>query len=80
MLVLDHQAFKKYIEDSGMKQKAISEKTGVPETALCLILQGKRKCEIGEYANICTVLNVPMGKFLKPRLSDGEEVKGERAV
>lgn len=74
MLVLDYQAFKKYIEDSGMKQKAISEKTGVPETALCLILQGKRKCEIGEYANICTALNIPMEKFLKPKQLDDKEV------
>lgn len=33
---------------------------------LSLILQGKRRCEIGEYASICEVLNADAGDFLKP--------------
>lgn len=68
MLVFDATAMKKRIESSGIKQRAISEKTGIPEVALSLILQGKRRCEIGEYASICEVLNAEAGEFLKPRV------------
>lgn len=71
---LDNVGLKNYIGEAGIKQKAISEKSGVPETKLCFILQGKRKCEAGEYASICKALDVPMNKFLKPRLSDKKEV------
>lgn len=67
MFVFDSEGMKRYIEESGLKQKAISEKTGISEVALSLILQGKRKCEIGEYANICYVLDVNTDKFLRPR-------------
>ena len=65
MFVLNYKELRQHIEETGIKQKAISEKTGMSETALCLVLQGKRKCEVGEYANICSALNIPVDKFLK---------------
>lgn len=67
MFVLDSEEMKNFIESSGIKQKAISEKSGISESALSLILQGKRRCEIGEYATICHVLGVNTDKFLHPR-------------
>lgn len=63
-MILDIVELKKYIEDSGMKQKFISEKTNIPEVSLSLILNGKRKCEVGEYASICGVLRVPLERFV----------------
>lgn len=74
MFVLDSEEMKKYVESSGIKQKAISEKSGLSESALSLILQGKRRCEIGEYATICDVLGVNTNKFLKPRIPEKEVV------
>lgn len=68
MFVFDSEGMKKYIEASGLKQKAISEKAGISEAALSLTLQGKRRCEIGEYATICWVLGVDTNKFLHPRM------------
>lgn len=65
-MVLNIVKLKKYIEASGMKQKFISEKANIPETTLSLILNGKRKCEVGEYASICGVLRVPLEKFVTP--------------
>lgn len=62
---LDFQKLKDYIEESGYKQKSIAEKSGVHEVRLCLILQGKRKCEVGEYASICDALGVNMNRFIK---------------
>lgn len=67
LLVLDVENLREQVEKSGLKQKVISEKAGLSETALCLILQGKRKCETGEYASICAALGVPVDAFLKPR-------------
>lgn len=65
-MILDFVELKKYIEENGIKQKIIAEKSGIPEVQLCLILQGKRKCEVGEYASICSVLGVKVNKFIKP--------------
>ena len=59
---------KAYIERSGLKQKAIAERTGIDEVKLCLSLQGKRKLGAGEYADICNALGVPMTMFVKPRV------------
>ena len=73
-MVVDIKEMKSYIEDSGMKQKAVAEKSGLDESKLCMSLQGKTKLEAGEYANICKALRVPMTQFIKPRLPDG---KGE---
>lgn len=64
MFVFDSEEMKRCVEESGLKQKSISEKTGISETALSLILQGKRKCEIGEYATICWALGVNTDRFL----------------
>ncbi|MCC8085465.1 MAG: helix-turn-helix transcriptional regulator [Clostridium sp.] len=70
LLELDIESLRQYIDELGVKQKAVADKSGVSEPALCLILQGKRRCEAGEYAGICKTLNVPMTKFMRPRLPD----------
>lgn len=71
-MILDIIGLKRFIEQKGIKQKAISEKSGIPEVQMSLILQGKRKCEAGEYASICNTLDIPMHTFVKPRLPDKE--------
>lgn len=71
---VDIKELKDYIEHSGLKQKAVAERSGMGEIQFCMVLQGKRKFEAGEYAGICNVLDVPMTKFIKPRLPDGKEV------
>lgn len=63
-MFLDFQKLKLYIETSGIKQKALSKKTGISEVKLSMSLQGKRKIEAGEYAAICNALNVPMTEFM----------------
>ena len=46
----------------------MQQKSGLDESKLCMSLQRKRKLEAGEYANICSVLGVPMTMFVKPRV------------
>lgn len=65
MFEVDIKAIKRYIEEAGVKQKLIAEKSGIGETKLSLILQGKRELKAGEYANICKSIGVPMNKFLR---------------
>lgn len=71
-MILDFMELKNFIDKSGLKQKTIAEKSGVPEVQLCLILQGKRKCEVGEYASICDALGVKVDRFIRksPRMPD----------
>ena len=74
-MVLDFMELKDFIDKSGLKQKAIAEKSGVPEVRLCLILQGKRKCEVGEYANICDALGVKVDRFIRKSSSMPDKTK-----
>ena len=64
---LDLEEMRRVIFDSGLKQKIIAEKAGLSEVKLCMILQGQRRCEVREYAGICEVLGVELGKFLKTK-------------
>ena len=63
MLGLDVQNMKKYIEDSGIKQKNLAEKAGLNEAKRCMDMKGKRKREASEYANSWRTMGVPMQKF-----------------
>lgn len=67
---VDTDAMKVFIREIGLKQKVISQRCGIPEVRLSLILQGKRKCEAGEYASLCNELGVNPNKFLKPRKTE----------
>ena len=73
-MILDIVKLKRYIEQSGIKQKIISEKTGIPEPTLSLILNGKRKCEVGEYASICNILGVEFQYFVTSQTTPDKEV------
>ncbi|MBS5368344.1 MAG: helix-turn-helix transcriptional regulator [Coprobacillus cateniformis] len=63
--MIDREMLKRYIHDNGIKQRAISDKTGISETSISMILSGDRKCEVNEYARICKYLGVPFSKFIK---------------
>ena len=76
-MILDFIELKDFIDKSGLKQKAIAEKSGVPEVQLCLILQGKGKCEVGEYASICEALGVNVDRFIKKKPRIPEKTKDD---
>ena len=62
-----------YLDEKGISQKFISDKTGISAPILNMSLHGKRKLTLGEYAAICYVLGVDTNYFLKPRVP--EEIK-----
>lgn len=49
---------KNYLEENGIKQTFISDKTGIPLTTLNQILNGNRKILAEEYFSICEVLHI----------------------
>ena len=49
---------KKAIEQRGIKQKFIAEKTGVSEPALSAMLNGKQKIDVETFFAIAEVLNM----------------------
>lgn len=53
-----------YISKNGIKQKFISDKTGIPENVLSMILNGKRKMDADEFVEIVIALNVDANKFI----------------
>ena len=63
--LFDYIALKQYLDDKGLKQKFIAEKTGISEAALSSILMDKRKCSLDEYIKLCQFLNVPFMSFIK---------------
>ncbi len=60
---------KKYLEENGIKQAFVSEKTGIPAPILNMMLNDNRKIEANEYMKICDAIGVPLEQF-KPRLPD----------
>lgn len=54
---------KAYMEEKGIKQTFLSEKTGMGLTTINAILNGGRKIEAVEYFEICKALEKPLDFF-----------------
>lgn len=53
-----------YISENGIKQKFISDKTGISENILSMMLNGKRKMDADEFVEIIIALNVDANRFI----------------
>ena len=62
------QKIKIFIDESGISQTFISEKTKIPLPKLNLTLNGKRRMTFEEYELLCGVLNVNTDRFLTPKV------------
>lgn len=60
-----YEKIKKYMEEKGIKQNYISEKTLIPENILSMIFNGKRKLLADEMALIILALGVDANYFIK---------------
>lgn len=56
---------KKYMDNKGIKQTFLAEKTGMSLQAINTILNGNRKIEATEYYDICNALDKPLDFFFK---------------
>ncbi len=48
-----------FVESRGIKQRYISEKTGISDDTISKIFTGKRRILASEFLAICRALNVP---------------------
>ena len=62
------QRIKAYLEDNGIKQVFLVDKTGISAIVLSRMLAGEREIRVMEYYKICQALKVDMMTFI----SDGE--------
>ena len=58
---------KTYLEERGISQIFLSEKSKIPAAKLSLALNGKRKLTFDEYEAICYALGVGVDTFLEPK-------------
>ena len=65
---------KSYLENNGITQTFVANKTGIPVQKLNLSLNGNRKLDFDEYELICGALSVGADKFLEPRLPERKGV------
>ena len=62
-----NRKIKNYLNENGISQTWLSNKTGIPMPKLNLSLNGNRKIPLEEYELICGALNVNTDKFLEAR-------------
>lgn len=65
MYQFDYEALKAMINSSGKKQKSVAVKASIKENHFCQILNGKRKCEAGEYISLCKALDINPWAYMK---------------
>ena len=54
------------VEEKGLKQKIISEKTGMSADCISRILNATRKITAEEFLDICDALELDANEFRKP--------------
>lgn len=59
------ELIKKYIQENGLKLKAIAEKVNIKENTFSAMLSGKRRITAEEYFAICNALNVDTNTFTR---------------
>ena len=53
-----YERLNKYLKDNGIKQSFVSEKSGIPENTLSMILNGKIKLDADRLEDILLALNI----------------------
>lgn len=59
-----YQKIKQYMDEKGIKQNYVSEKSEIPENTLSMILNGKRKLDADEFIRIVLALDVSPDLFI----------------
>lgn len=59
-----YERVNKYLKDNGIKQNFLSEKTGIPENTLSMILNGKIKMDADKFVDIIKALGLDPNEFI----------------
>lgn len=71
-----YQQIDQYLAENGITQKFVSDKTGLEQNKLSMMLSGKRKISADEYLAICNALKKSPRYFV----DKGKEKKNENEV
>ena len=71
---------KAYMDEKGIKQVFVSEKTGIRPQILGVLLKGERKIEVKEYFAICMAIGLDPAEFAIKAGIYMKEAKGAAAV
>lgn len=66
---------KQFIEERGLIQKFVAQKTGIEEVALSNILNGRQRCSLENYVKLCNFFNVPFDSFIDTVVGDSDTKK-----
>lgn len=58
-----YERINSYIESTGVSRKLLSINSGIPESKLSLILNGKRRLQVEDFEKICIAISVNPAKF-----------------
>jgi len=67
-----YEKIAKFISEKGIKQKYISDKTGIPENILSMILNGKRKMTADEFVEITIAVGADANYFIGKDYKESE--------
>jgi DNA-binding Xre family transcriptional regulator len=67
------QEIRDYMIENDIPQNKLALVIHMKPAKLNLVLTGKRKLEVDEYATICWGLNVDVDKFIKPHKPEGKK-------
>ena len=59
-----YERVNKYLKDNGIKQNFLSEKTGIPENTLSMVLNGKIKLDADKFVDIIKALGLDPNEFI----------------
>ena len=63
--MFDRGKLREYMKANKLRQREIARTIGMTESTLSMILTGQRKCSLDTYVQICTLLGVPIGEFIR---------------
>ena len=65
-----YERLNKYLKDNGIKQSFVSEKSGIPENTLSMILNGKIKLDADRLEDILLALNISANEIYKTPVNE----------
>ena len=65
-----YERLNKYLKDNGIKQSFVSEKSGIPENSLSMILNGKIKLDADRLEDILLALNISANEIYKTPVNE----------
>ena len=65
-----YERLNKYLKDNGIKQSFVSEKSGIPENTLSMILNGKIKLDADRLEDILLALNISANEIYRTPVNE----------